>query len=157
LTLACAHDIYYEPPQNLGFTYELVAALGSHAMHDLYCKTDMFACPSWYEGFSLPVLESMACGVPVVVTENLGTDGWCEDGKNCLRVPNHSPIQLSDAIITLMEDPGLAQRLATAGIESAHVHGLRRQFDEFTEAFERILEVRFDRRLVGELRRTLAV
>lgn len=34
----------------------------------LYAGADLFACPSHYEGFGLPVLEAMQCGVPVVTT-----------------------------------------------------------------------------------------
>ena len=32
----------------------------------LYTSADVFAYPSLYEGFGLPVLEAMACGVPVI-------------------------------------------------------------------------------------------
>ncbi len=32
---------------------------------DLYCGSDLFIFPSLYEGFGLPILEAMSCGVPV--------------------------------------------------------------------------------------------
>ena len=32
---------------------------------DLYCGADAFVFPSLFEGFGLPILEAMACGVPV--------------------------------------------------------------------------------------------
>ena len=38
----------------------------------LYSAADVFAYPSWYEGFGLPVLEAMQCGTPVVTTDRGG-------------------------------------------------------------------------------------
>jgi glycosyltransferase involved in cell wall biosynthesis len=37
-----------------------------------------------YEAWGMPVLESMACGVPVVTTDCLGVRTFCKHGENCL-------------------------------------------------------------------------
>lgn len=35
-------------------------------MSALYSGAEMFVCPSLYEGFGIPVLEAMKCGLPVI-------------------------------------------------------------------------------------------
>ena len=76
----------------------------------------MAVVPSLYEGFSLPAIEAMSCGVAVVATtggalpEVVGNDG--ETG---LLVPPDDPGALAVAIGRLMDDPGLRARLGAAG------------------------------------------
>ena len=74
--------------------------------------------PSLYEGFSLPAIEAMACGVALVATtggalpEVVGTDG--ETG---LLVPPDDPGALAQAIGRLLDDDELRARLGAAGRE----------------------------------------
>ena len=81
-----------------------------------YGHAQVAVVPSLYEGFSLPAIEAMACGVPVVATtggalpEVVGTDG--ETG---LLVPPNDPGALAGAIGRLLDDPDLRARLGDAG------------------------------------------
>ncbi|HPO62310.1 MAG TPA: glycosyltransferase, partial [Candidatus Kapabacteria bacterium] len=46
---------------------------------ELYHSSDVFVCPYRGEGFSLPTLEAMACGLPVIVTKGGATDDFVLD------------------------------------------------------------------------------
>ncbi len=53
--------------------------LDEEQMAGLYRACDVFACTYRGEGFSLPTLESMACGLPVIVTKGGATDDFVTD------------------------------------------------------------------------------
>jgi glycosyltransferase involved in cell wall biosynthesis len=82
----------------------------------LYAEAEVAVVPSLYEGFSLPAVEAMACGVPVVATtggalpEVVGTDG-----VTGLLVPPGDPSALAMAIGTALDQPGLRARIGAAG------------------------------------------
>ena len=82
----------------------------------LFNEAEVAVVPSLYEGFSLPAIEAMACGTPLVATtggalpEVVGPDG--ETG---LLVPPGDPDALAGALVRALGDPGLRQRLGAAG------------------------------------------
>ncbi|MGD8623298.1 MAG: glycosyltransferase family 1 protein [Anaerolineae bacterium] len=83
----------------------------------LYNTAALFAYPSLYEGFGLPVLEAMACGTPVV-TSNLSSLPEIA-GDAALLVDPADETAISSAMATLLSDPHLARRLSAAGLQRA--------------------------------------
>ncbi|MDQ6946034.1 MAG: glycosyltransferase family 4 protein [Actinomycetota bacterium] len=83
---------------------------------ELYAEAHVAVVPSLYEGFSLPAVEAMSCGVPLVATtggalpEVVGADG--ETG---LLVAPNDPGALAQAIGSVLDDEDLAARLGVAG------------------------------------------
>ncbi|MGC8490166.1 MAG: glycosyltransferase [Syntrophobacteraceae bacterium] len=59
----------------------LQAALKTEELPGLYTTCDCLVHPYRGEGFGLPVLEAMACGVPVIATEGGSTDDFCRPGE----------------------------------------------------------------------------
>jgi glycosyltransferase involved in cell wall biosynthesis len=84
----------------------------------LYGEAEVAVVPSLYEGFSLPAIEAMSCGVPVVATtggalpEVVGE----HDRTGVLVAPN-DPEALKVAIGRLLDDPMARARLGAAGRE----------------------------------------
>ena len=52
-------------------------SLGQQQLRTLYAVADAYVSPYRAEGFNLPVLEAMACGTPVIVTDGGATDDFC--------------------------------------------------------------------------------
>ncbi|MBI3967615.1 MAG: glycosyltransferase [Chloroflexi bacterium] len=86
---------------------------------ELYRQCDLFVSTSWFEGFGLPPLEAMACGAPVVVTDQRGAREYAENGINCLLAPIRAPDQIAAAAARILGDARLADRLGAAGVATA--------------------------------------
>ena len=87
-------------------------------MVELYAQAQVAVVPSLYEGFSLPAVEAMACGLPLVTTtggalpEVVGADGDC-----ALLVPPNDPGALAAAIVRALDHADMRDRLGAAGRE----------------------------------------
>jgi glycosyltransferase involved in cell wall biosynthesis len=93
-----------------------VSGVSDQRIVELYAEAEVAVVPSLYEGFSLPAVEAMACGVPLVATtggalpEVVG-----EDGDTGLLVPPGDPSALAVALGRALDDADLRARLGEAG------------------------------------------
>ena len=101
---------------DLGPIVRCVTGISDDELARNYGQAQVAVVPSLYEGFSLPAIEAMACGVALVATtggalpEVVGTDG--ETG---LLVPPDDPGALAQGIARLLDDDELRARLGAAG------------------------------------------
>jgi len=79
----------------------------------LYNAADLFLFPSLYEGFGLPPLEAMACGVPVVTSNNSSIPEVVGDAA--LKIDPQDINQIVDATDQSLKDYALRQKLIRAG------------------------------------------
>ena len=87
--------------------------LDNEELPGVYRNSDVFVLPSLMEGVPRTILEAMACGVPVVTT-NLPHLVGIIDGAG-LVVPPKEPTLLADAILTILEDSSLAEKMGQQG------------------------------------------
>lgn len=88
-------------------------------------QSDVYLYPSRYEGFGLPLLESMAAGVPLVSTNIAVVNETVQDGENGLLTPYNDAPALAVAAIRLLGNEALRQRLIAGGAAT-----LRERFSE---------------------------
>lgn len=74
---------------------------------------------SRHEAAPIAVIEAMAAGLPVVVSDCGGLPDMVTDGVEGLRVPVGSAPALASALARVLDDPDLARRLGTAGRDRA--------------------------------------
>jgi glycogen synthase len=80
----------------------------------LYGAADVAVAPSIYEPFGLVAVEAMACGTPVVVGDTGGLREIVSDGSG-LSFPPQDDVALADALIRVLTEDGLAERLVAGG------------------------------------------
>jgi glycosyltransferase involved in cell wall biosynthesis len=81
-----------------------------------YRRCDVFCLASVDDGFGLAMLEALANGVPVVVTEHVGAAELLQDANAGFVVPIRNADALADKILVLHEDPELRAQMAENGL-----------------------------------------
>jgi glycosyltransferase involved in cell wall biosynthesis len=94
----------------------------------LYAGAAAFVLPSRYEGFGLPCLEAMACGVPVAASSSGALPEVCGDAALLVQTG-----ELAEAVRAAVTDEGLRSRLSAAGPLRAQQFSWRRSA-ELTDA-----------------------
>jgi glycosyltransferase involved in cell wall biosynthesis/GT2 family glycosyltransferase len=148
--IACGQELNEKCSSWVGSNFEVTLKLGlsPEQMRQAYYNSDIYINSSWYEGFGLPPLEAMACGVPVIQADNQGLTGIVADRKNCLLIPPNDPEKMAQAIVTLIGDDALRNNLIKNGFETVGRFTKLNQYEMFIEEFERILNCKFDGALV---------
>jgi len=97
----------------LNGSVRFVGGVTDAALVSLYAEAEAAVVPSLYEGFSLPAVEAMACGLPLVATTGGALPEVVGDGG--LLVPPGDPQALADQLTVLLDDAGLRRSLAARG------------------------------------------
>ena len=86
-------------------------------MGELYRNTDIFISSSLEgEGFGLPAMEALACGVPSILTEISSYKNFCGKIGLCLFRPTHRPDKIPEGVLTFIEDRGLREKCVERGM-----------------------------------------
>lgn len=85
-------------------------------VRDFYCACDAFLFPNENQTWGLAVLEAMACGSPVLVSQGAAVHEVLTDGENAVLFPARKPDTLAQKIHYLVNQPQERNRIAQAGM-----------------------------------------
>ncbi len=95
----------------------LIGFVADEDLPALYSLADIFAYPSHYEGFGIPIIEAMACGTPVVCANNSCLPEVA--GQSALQVTATDTIALAAALTQLATDLTLREQAIREGFRQA--------------------------------------
>ena len=103
--------------------FHLIGFVAERDVAALYSLADLFVYPSLYEGFGMPVLEAMACGAPVIVSNVSALPEVLGDARQGLRaglaVDARDENAWAEAMARVLQDNALAAELRAAGLKRA--------------------------------------
>ena len=113
----------------------VLGELGSAELAGVMAAATVLAYPSHLEGFGLPVLEAMAEGTPVVVTEGTAPDEVAGDGGLAVRTDRPEP--LAEALQSILTSETLQRELGDAGRSRTAAFTWRRTAEQTADVYAR--------------------
>lgn len=117
---------------------DLLGYVPEESLPELYAHALALVYPSLYEGFGLPVVESMACGTPVLTSRSSSLAEIAE-GAALLADPTDERA-LAEALHALATDEGLRKTLRAQGLERARAFSWERTGRETVAAYQEVYD-----------------
>jgi glycosyltransferase involved in cell wall biosynthesis len=108
----------------------------------LLAQADLFVLPSRYEGFGIVILEAMASGLPVIVSDIDGPAEVVENRKNGLHFRSGDARDLADKIETVLSDADLRKRLSEASLLRARDYSIEVMYDRYLGVYRNVVDSR---------------
>jgi alpha-maltose-1-phosphate synthase len=107
---------------------------------EYYSQGSILVMPSLQEGMSLVQAQAMACGLPVIATENSGAEDLFTNGLEGIIIKARDSRAIRDAIILLYENPNLREAMSQNAIRNVnHLGGWDTYGTKMKKSYEIIL------------------
>ncbi len=127
---ACVHFLGYVPKSDLAAIYR-----ASH----------LFAITSQVEVQSIPTLQALVTGLPVVASDSGALPELVRSHVNGYLVPALDPRAVGQAVVSILDTPGCLKRFGQASIAIGRRHEQTFTFKEFLELYQKLVVSRWER------------
>jgi glycosyltransferase involved in cell wall biosynthesis len=116
--------------QRLGISDQVIelGAVPYHLLQHVLRACDVYVTPAYAETFAHPLVEAMACGLPVVASDLPVHREIC--GNAALYFPRFSPQMLADRVVQLEQSSALRKRLSECALERSRGFSWRAHVDQ---------------------------
>ena len=127
-------EIFFE--KNVKDFVKILGYVDEETLVALYNAASVYVLPSYYEGFGLTILESMACATPVVVTESV----WAHEvaGDNVCFVDPDDFVDIAEKIQVVLKNKKLSNRLIEKGFDNLKRFSWNKTAKETFEIYYRV-------------------
>ena len=102
----------------------------------MYSQSAIFLYPSLRESFGIPMLEAMACGVPVITSN---TSSMPEISGNAAHIVNpHNPREITEGMIKILSDKEYSENLCKRGLERSKVFSWKNMAEQVLVIYNEI-------------------
>ena len=120
-------------------TPEIVGVQPKSKLPYFYSRSDVMVLPSIEEGLAYVIGEAMACGCPVIATENSGARDFFTDGVEGSIVPIRSPEAIAERLVWLYEHPEERNEMRLASLKRVSaIRGWEGYGEKILETFRKL-------------------
>ncbi|GEN53834.1 glycosyltransferase family 4 protein [Halobacillus faecis] len=117
-------DLYWITPEHpsekmKSLVTKVFVSPSQETIGNLYRGAALYVCGSYYESFSLPPLEAMACGCAVVTTDNRGTLEYAVHKKNAVICKMKDVEDMAEKMEEVLSNQQLKEELIANGVQTA--------------------------------------
>jgi glycosyltransferase involved in cell wall biosynthesis len=123
-------------------TFQYSPGVPMSALRDVYVNASVMVMPSIEEGLARVIPESMACGLPVIITPNSGGEEHVTDGVEGFVVPIRDVESLAGRIEQLGNDADMRAEMGRRARARIEQHDWRDYAREFVDTYEEIVRSR---------------
>ena len=104
-----------------------------------YARADLYLCPTTKASFGITLLEAMACGTPMAVSDITGFRELVGDGAEAVLVPKQRPAAWANTILDLLADRPRLQAMSAAGRRKAESYAWPRIAEQVMSVYRRVV------------------
>jgi glycosyltransferase involved in cell wall biosynthesis len=110
--------------------FSVLGQVQQSRLKEIMSANHVMVLPSVEDGFGLVLAQAMACGCPVIASQNTGAQDLFTDGSEGFIVPIRDAVAIADRLQKLADDPDLRFRMSEAALRRVKTFGGWDQYGE---------------------------